>query len=373
MVPAKTCTVLTPYRLGESTVKGGAQRVAAGICDALVALGYDCTVVQNRAWETSLTGTASPFDAGQNWLTRWSDRSQVEQPVPEATARVMVRDADVVLVLDRAVGRLHTNGASVLLLSNLAYDNERRAAAADWHAVWVPSPFLAAELARHLGPTPPKVHIVPPMLAESSCRPSWHRTVGRLRARLAGMRVPLTRRLLFPHRADSGKGLLRALDLLQILVSDDPQWTMIATAANPQEGPAGHRVTTEVRRASRALDLQRHLLWMPWIPSSEMPCLYRTAGCTIMASSMPEGFALVSVESVAAGVPVVTTAAGNVRQLAGRFRSITTVDHIAGPQAVDAVRVAVTRRTTDRDSAAVRVCFSREVQLAALASGLASL
>lgn len=373
MVPTKTVVVLTPYRLCDAMVKGGAQRVAVGVCEGLVALGHECIVLQNSRWEASLLGTASPFGSGENRMTRWSDQPRVERTVPDETARRAVRGADVTVVLDRAVGRLPTNGASVLLLSNLAYENERRAAAADWNGVWVPSPFLAAELGPHLGPSLPQVHVVPPMLAEPKCRPDPHRPVTRLRARLADLGVPPARRLLFPHRADPGKGLLRTLDLLRTLVSDDPSWTMIATAATPQEGSAGHRVEAEARRVAHALGLERHLLWVPWLSTSEMPCLYRSAGCTLMASSMPEGFALVPVESVAAGVPVVTTAAGNVRQLADQFQSITTVDRPSGPHAVAAVRAAVSRAMSGWESAAIRARFSRDAQLAALASGLTSL
>jgi len=372
--PAKTVAVLTPYPLSGAALKGGAQQVAASICGNLVTLGWDCTVLRNAGWAASLPETAPTLEWGDTQVARWPGQLSGADRAPQSAALRIIRTADLVLVLDRSVGRLRTDGAVVLLLSNLAYDNERRAASAPgWDAAWVPSPFLAAELLRHPGWHPRKVRVVPPVLTEPRCEPRSHATVARLRALLAAARVPMTRRLLFPHRADPGKGLLRALDLLRALVSADPRWTLTATAANPEEGPEGQQIVAEARSAAAALGLRQHLLWVPWLPPSEMSCLYRTGGCTIMASSMPEGFGLVPIESVAAGVPVVATAAGNVRHLARRFQSITAVEGIGGHQAVDAVHAAVARGTVDGESTAVRACFGQEAQLAALTSGLASL
>ena len=354
-------------------MKGGAQFVAGALCDSLTLLAWDCGVLEHTSWAQSTAPDGELFPTGEpTTMTPW--RGGVARSVAPGEAQRILDCADLVLVVDRSVGTVRTAGAVVLLLSNLAYDNERQAARERcWDAVWVPSAYLAGELVAHYGWAPDRVHVVPPFLPAGACTPEDHGRVDRLRQELSATGVPHERRLLFPHRADPGKGLPRVLGLLRRLLIDDPRWTLIATAPSGYEGHGGRDLAAAVTALSSAQHLDRHLVWVPWLPTSEMACLYRSVGCTVMASSMPEGFALVPVESVAAGVPVVATRVGNLPCLATRFPSIRLLDEVDDDTGVTAVHAALAAGVPVSEQADVLASFGRDGQLASLRAGLSAL
>lgn len=330
MGTAPTAIILTGYAVDPVLVRGGAQRVAAEICDRLTELGWTLHVVECAAWQESI-GPDNSFVAGMAGYSstsrRWRDAGSAK--VMEAgDVNAVVGDARLVLVLDRAVGRLSTSAHRVLLLSNLAYDNERRAAAhGDHDAVWVPSPYLAKLFVTVPGHAVGDVHVVPPALTASRCDTAAHVPLQALQERLTEKGVPRHRRLLFPHRADPGKGLITALAVLRQLLAEG-RWTLVLVGPGTGEGADAIAVVDEARQYAADADITDHLMWVPWLPQGEMRCLYRLTGITLMPTTLDEGFGLVAIESVTQGVPVVAWPAGNLRLLADLFPSIRLADDI---------------------------------------------
>ena len=364
-----TAAVLTGYPVDPDLGRGGAQRVAGQLCDRLVELGWTVEVIECAAWRESVdphesvaSGTAGRIATAR----RWRDAGAPSVLLPVDVDRA-VREAGLVLVLDRAIGRLDTAAHRVLLLSNLAYDNERRAAAdGDRDAVWVPSHYLAQRAAASY-PAPDGVHVVPPALTALACDPRVHRPLDVLEGHLVTAAVPRNRRLLFPHRTDPGKGLVTALAVLRHLVADD-RWMLVAIGPGSGDDADAAAFLDDARRTAAAAGTAGHVVWVPWLPRSEMPCLYRLAGVTLMPSTLDEGFGLAAVESVAEGVPVVARSSGNLRLLADRFPDV----HLADELAVTVRTVAAVsgRGTSRARRRAVREVFSVPAQRAAVRAAL---
>lgn len=365
--------MLTGYAVDPVLVRGGAQRVAAEICDRLIELGWTLHVVECAAWRESI-GPDDSFVAGMaghsSTSRQWRDAGSAT--VMEAgDVNALVGDARLVLVLDRAVGRLSTAAHRVLLLSNLAYDNERRAAAhGDHDAVWVPSPYLAELFAAVPGQAADAVHIVPPALTSSRCDTLAHVPLQELQERLTEKAVHRHRRLLFPHRADPGKGLMTALTVLQQLLVED-RWALVVVSPGAGEGTEAAAVVNEARQYAANADITDYVMWAPWLPQGEMPCLYGLTGVTLIPSTLDEGFGLVAIESVTQGVPVVARPTGNLRLLADIFPSIRLADYVAAmaraTAAVSGLKIPDLERRTG--SRMYSVAAQRAAVTAALYSG----
>jgi glycosyltransferase involved in cell wall biosynthesis len=362
--------VLTPYAVDSVFVRGGAQRVAAELCDRLTELGWTIHVIECLAWRDTIVSPES-FVAGMAGhaatTRRWRDAAP-STAISAADAGDAVRAARLVLVLDRAVGRLDTAAHRVLLLSNLVYYNEHQAAAYGGHdAVWVPSEYLARLCAAVRSPAPVDVHIVPPALADSRCDAAAHEPLRTLDARVTAAGVPRERRLLFPHRADPDKGLTTALIALQHLLKED-RWALIAVRPGECEGADATAVVNEALRDPAVAGIAEHVFWTPWLPQPEVYCLFGLAGVTLMPTMLDEGFGLVAVESVMQGVPVVARSAGNLRLLAERFPGVHLADEVT--EVVRAAAAVSGRPVPPEQRRAVRKAFSVAAQRAAVTAAL---
>jgi glycosyltransferase involved in cell wall biosynthesis len=357
--------ILTPFPLHGAAVKGGGERAAKEACDSFAALGNECTVLRSDRWQEPDSGAGCPFEA--EYVARWEASPVKETRVSATESARFIAGADLVVSVDRAFASLTTRARTVLLLSNLAYANERNAAGTPWDAVWVPSSYLADEL--RWNHNPQRVHIIPPVVRDTAggCFPLPG--LDRLSVRLDGAGVPRQRRLLFPHRADPGKGLSDAIELLALLRRDDDTWHLIISQ-HPYEGERGEATLQNARNACRELDVVGGVSWIPWLPARAMPRLYGMGGCTLVASRLPEAFSLVTLESLVVGVPVVARSGGNIPSLALRFSSIRIVDEVASAVGASAVRsVAGHLPTQDERSRAARM-FSLEAHRSALATAI---
>jgi glycosyltransferase involved in cell wall biosynthesis len=356
--------VLTPFPLHRAEVKGGGERAAKGVCDGLLALGNECTVLRSDTWREPDSGMGCPLDAEQ--IARWGTSRIRETRVSPTKTKHLIAGADLVISVDRAFPPLATRARTVLLLSNLAYANERTAAAEHWDAVWVPSPYLADELRRNHRTR--LIHIVPPIVGSADGhRPL--RVLDRLSARLDGAGIAKRHRLLFPHRADPGKGLHEAIELLALLRRDGVAWHLIISR-HPHEGERGEATLLEARKACHELDIADGVSWIPWLPTWAMPHLYGAVSCTLVASRLPESFSLVTLESVAAGVPVVARSVGNIPALARQFSSIRAVDDVASAVGARAVRSVAGHLPALRERSRAAQMFGVDAHRSALVSAV---
>lgn len=367
--------VLTGYAVDPSIVRGGAQRVAAELCDRLVELGWTVRVIECTVWKESIepTETIASGMGGQvaNSQT-WRGCDPPAALLPPDVDRA-VRRAGLVLAMDRAVGRLATAAHRVLLLSNLAYENERRAVAhGDHDAVWVPSLYLAEQVGAAASEAPAtrhaiEVHVVPPALTLATCDELAHRPLRRLRQWLGAAAIPRHRRLLFPHRTDPEKGLSTALAVLAELSTTD-RWALVAIEPDPREGADSWAFVESARTTVHKAGLAERVHWVPWLPQPEVFCLYDLVGVTLMPTQLDESFGLVAAESVWRGVPVVARPSGNLTVLARGCPAVHLAD---GTRETARTAAAITGRAVPSEQRdAIGAAFSISAQRAAVTAAL---
>jgi glycosyltransferase involved in cell wall biosynthesis len=365
LAAAVKIVVLTPFPLHRGEVKGGGERAAKGVCDGFVALGNECTVLRSDTWREPDSGVGCPLRA--EYIAHWGTSRIRETRVSPTKTAHLIADADLVISVDRAFASLATRARTVLLLSNLAYANEHTAAEAPWDSVWVPSPYLADELRRNHCTR--LIHIVPPVVR---CAANGHPPLpglDRLSARLDGAGIAKQRRLLFPHRADPGKGLNEAIELLALLRRDGDTWHLIISR-HPHEGECGEVTLQNARNACHELGVADGVSWIPWLPAWAMPRLYGVGACTLVASRLPESLSLVSLESLVAGVPVVARSIGNIPSLARQFPSIRAVDDVAAAVGARAVRSVAGHLPAPRERSRATRMFSVDAHRSALATAI---
>lgn len=126
-------------------------------------------------------------------------------------------------------------------------------------------------------------------------------------------------RLVFPHRADKGKGLLIAFGALAHLI-DEGRDVELHVAREATGSPEDARAVTEywaeiddhLRRHPRLLSATR---FHDWLPRSQMAAHLRRADCVLFPSLLPESVGLVAWESIDCGTPVVSLGAGALASL----------------------------------------------------------
>jgi glycosyltransferase involved in cell wall biosynthesis len=258
----------------------------------------------------------------------------------------------------------------VLYLSNLAYDTERVAVQEKcWNRIWVPSTFLCNQLFLDYSVPTEKIDIIPPVLKIRSKHS--HESLTVLMRDLEQEEIPLSRRLVFPHRSDPAKGISSAIGLLLRLAQDDHRWRLIVTAPSTFDDAANQSFFRHVLETTK--DVYRHLKVIPWLPHDAMGNLYAMSGCTIMASTLPESFGLTAAESVLYGTPVVAIEAGALSQTYCELRAVHFVDEIDSDATADITRNICDTRVSQEIPSFLLSHFSMETHVEAVQSAIASL
>jgi glycosyltransferase involved in cell wall biosynthesis len=365
-------TFVAPETITAGTVKGGAQTVGAQLHTQFVSLGWDVRVLCSRAWHDSTVPQAKFTDTLLDAdIVMATDPTSCDESISASEAEQLVRDSDLVVVMDRWVGRVVSDGAVVLLLSNLAYANERLAAEQPgWDGIWVPSDYLAAQVQTALKGVSTDVAVVQPVILPHVCEGDCSIRVGRPGVRVRDLG---RRRLLFPHRLDVGKGWLDAVDLLGLLAARDPGWTLLVTAGSGHDEPGKAELVGATFERITRFGLSENFKVVPWLPQPQMGCLYAAGDVTLIGSTLPEGFGLVLFESLAAGVPVVTTSSGNLGHAATRVDGVWNVERLASSAGVDAVNAAYTLGVDSATKDAVQQRYSWAAQRKSLGQALQTL
>jgi glycogen synthase len=71
-------------------------------------------------------------------------------------------------------------------------------------------------------------------------------------------------------------------------------------------------IEAELRERIAAIGLQHHVRMMGALPDAQLPLVYRAADLSVVPTLMLEGFGLTTVESLAAGTPVLVTPVGGL-------------------------------------------------------------
>jgi glycosyltransferase involved in cell wall biosynthesis len=69
---------------------------------------------------------------------------------------------------------------------------------------------------------------------------------------------------------------------------------------------------SELEARVAALNLERHVQFLGFVPDDDLPTAYRAADLTVVPTAALEGFGLITIESLAAGTPCVVTPVGGL-------------------------------------------------------------
>ncbi|OPA80156.1 hypothetical protein BVG16_05260 [Paenibacillus selenitireducens] len=119
--------------------------------------------------------------------------------------------------------------------------------------------------------------------------------------------------MMFVGRLKEQKGVHHLLRAMRSILAKEPS-AMLVIVGGAYYG--SHRKTTYVRQLERlAKRFAQHVRFVPYIPYHEIASWYRIADVIVVPSVRNEAFGLVNVEAMAAGIPVVATRSGGMREI----------------------------------------------------------
>jgi glycosyltransferase involved in cell wall biosynthesis len=323
---------------------GGAQQAVDGMLRRLVARGVELVM---------LCPPAQPDQPLLDLGPRLQLRDQLRAVESSARQRVGPADvihdhalivdacdhADVVVSLDRAFP-VQVECPVVLAINSLTYPPEAEAVFdLNWDMLVTPSDYLARCVSWYLepgwqdGPPRPVVSnrygIGQPAPTDGAPEAAILEELG-----LTGGGL----RLSFPHRLDPDKGFETAVAALAGLLDKGVDATLLVPTPEDHEIWDHQRPYLAQRRdLVEAAGCAEEVRFHRWIHRSEMLAYLRSCHWTLNLSRLPEAFGLSAMESLAAGVPVISTPAGALPELAQTEHGIRYVEFEAPQQVVDTI------------------------------------
>lgn len=103
------------------------------------------------------------------------------------------------------------------------------------------------------------------------------------------------------------------------------------------------QLANELAGRIAAQGLQGHVRLLGFVPDQELPLLYRACDVSIVPSVALEGFGLTTVESLAAGTPVLVTPVGGLPETVRNLDPALVIPGTGGPQLAQAMSAALRR------------------------------
>jgi glycosyltransferase involved in cell wall biosynthesis len=128
------------------------------------------------------------------------------------------------------------------------------------------------------------------------------------------------------------KNLERLLEALAAIPSERRPLLVVPGYPTPHEAA--------LRELARELQVEKAVVWPPWVTDEELEGLYAAATCLVFPS-LYEGLGLPVLEAMARGVPVATSNRASLREVAGDAALL------FDPEDVDAIREAMERLISD--------------------------
>jgi glycosyltransferase involved in cell wall biosynthesis len=159
---------------------------------------------------------------------------------------------------------------------------------------------FAAVLCRNYGVSPEKVHIVPGGVDAARFGTSVTRDAARALFGIPSGRpvIGVVRRLV--HRM----GLEELLSAMADVSRRVPEALLVVAGTGP--------LAAELAERSASLGLEQHVKLVGFVAEAELPHFYRACDISIVPSLTLEGFGLTTIESLAAGTPVLVTPIGGL-------------------------------------------------------------
>ena len=167
------------------------------------------------------------------------------------------------------------------------------------------SDFMRRRVQAHQMLPAERIRIIPGGADHERFRPALDK-----RAIRSALGLPASRFILFTVRNLVPRmGLNRLIDAMALLVGQIPELLLIIGGAGP--------LRDQLEAAVAAKRLQAHVRFAGFIPESQLVQYYQAADLFILPTAQLEGFGLVTVEALAAGLPVLGTPIGATPEILG--------------------------------------------------------
>jgi glycosyltransferase involved in cell wall biosynthesis len=174
-------------------------------------------------------------------------------------------------------------------------------------AIIVPSEAVAQDLLEHLGLARDRVTVVPEGVTGSFVQPTDPSVARRLLSRLG---VEGGRYLLAVGQVAPRKNLPRLFEALAVMASRGCRPPVLVVAGG--DGPGAF----DIKAWPERLGVAPYVRWAGHVPDEDAAILVQNARA-LVHPSLYEGFGLTPLEAMAAGTPVVASAAGSLPEVVG--------------------------------------------------------
>ena len=155
-------------------------------------------------------------------------------------------------------------------------------------------------LHRRYGIAPERIRIVPGGVDIARFATPTSRAEARVR-----LGWPADRPLIFAaRRLQRRMGLETLIEAMATVRAGAPEALLLIAGKGPLAAELDARID--------ALNLRRHARLLGFVPEADLPLAYRAADLTIVPTQALEGFGLITLESLAAGTPVLVTPVGGL-------------------------------------------------------------
>ncbi|MFC4810832.1 glycosyltransferase family 4 protein [Paenibacillus sp. GCM10023250] len=180
--------------------------------------------------------------------------------------------------------------------------------------VIVNSEFLREDAAKRVPQYADKLRVVYPGVDVERFPSQYSAEGASRRAELRAKRKWTGRSVvLFMGRLQPIKGVHHLLKLMPQLIQEHPSVLLVIVGGAFY---GSKRTTAYVRQLHRlGRKLKNHVVFVPYVPYSEVPSWFLGADVAVVPSGKREAFGLVNVEAMSCGLPVVATRAGGMKEI----------------------------------------------------------
>ncbi|MBB3113653.1 spore coat protein SA [Paenibacillus phyllosphaerae] len=218
----------------------------------------------------------------------------------------------------------------------------------------VNSEYLKSDVIRRVPQAAHKVSVVYPGVETERFISQYVYEGAARRAQLRAMRGWEGRSVvLFMGRLLEIKGVHHLLRMLPRLIEQHPSILLVIVGGAFY---GSTRTTTYSRMLHRmGANMKRHVLFVPYVPHTEVPDWFLAADVAAVPSNSQEAFGLVNVEAMSCGLPVVATRAGGMKEIiedgvTGYLVSPERVEHEMEQRLLELLRNDELRRAMGRNS-----------------------
>jgi len=298
---------------------GGAQRFLHDLIIGLVDGGEKITVLSPEADESDILRLGSRLTV-MSTLREAQNRSLTpyERHYNAQYYAKLAQNADIVLSIDRSVP-VETETPVLLSLNNFSYSTEVESVfGLRWDSIVVPSLYLHRCVESIVGPAhwsngSKPIHIIPLPVDTNCFQPTDCSSLAQRLEIDDSQRV-----IVFPHRPDPGKGFELALEALEIACRRDPGILLLVPCAPDSVLAVQQRERAYIEKIKYEVALRglgNNVRFHSWIHANDMPAYLSLAKYCLTLSTLPEGFGLSVLQSIACLTPVITTLAGAIKDL----------------------------------------------------------